>query len=275
MGELEKLMTAHPFFKSHDPAESAALLGAFLPQRFDAGTEIAAPTKFDVPEDEISFWLLTSGTVSVRRPRGSNGADGVHEELRRAGEGFGETDIMFRYPREYTAVATSDVTGWGIDRATYQRIKTGSSIARRKAYEQLLLKVEFLTALSPAELSRLAEALQPCMFEAGDTMIQYGEEGFWMYFIIEGVVRVVGRSKDGQEVEVCTFTSGDPIGELEFIHHHNTVADCVAQTSVRAARISRPHFEAFMGPLVEFLKRRGAEDSKYEYYNTTANEHKK
>ena len=45
------------------------------------------------------------------------------------------------------------------------------------------------------------------------------------YVIIEGVVKVVGRDADMQKIDVCEFGAGAIVGEMEFLHDHDTVAD--------------------------------------------------
>ena len=84
-------------------------------------------------------------------------------------------------------------------------------------------------------------------------------------------------------LQVCEFGRGDIVGEMEFLHDHNTVADVVAKSDevfalfvsgglyqqsrfqepchntshplqVRTARLERKHFEMCMGSLKDLLK---------------------
>eukprot|EP01013_Petalomonas_cantuscygni_P011450 TRINITY_DN248_c0_g1_i1.p1 TRINITY_DN248_c0_g1~~TRINITY_DN248_c0_g1_i1.p1 ORF type:complete len:685 (+),score=74.10 TRINITY_DN248_c0_g1_i1:79-2055(+) len=267
--ELEARLLRHEVFRTEDAAELGLLVGAFEGVSYRDGEVVAEPATV-VDEGSRCFWLVRQGRVRVE----GTGADaclrgkaGVVE----AGGDFGVGDLLIRQERTWGAVAEGAVEVWCLTRAAYQNIRVGASVARRKTYEQLLRKVTFLVeTLSDAERARLADALQPCRFGPGDQLITYGEAGYWMYFILSGTVRVIGRDEEGRRVDVCEFGAGDVIGELEFVNHHETVADCVAATDVTTARISRPHFDAFMGPLVDYLRRRGAEHHKYTYYNTTA-----
>ena len=129
-----------------------------------------------------------------------------------------------------------------------------------------LFQVGFLKPLSKRELVQLADALQPHTCEAGDYMIRYGQEPDWFYVIVEGVVEVRGRDSAEKTIKVCEFAAGDCVGELEFIHSHRTVADVVAATHVRAARLNRQHFEMCMGPVKDLLARAREEDEKFSYY---------
>ena len=63
------------------------------------------------------------------------------------GEGgsFGELALIYGTPRAATVkAANSDVKLWGIDRDSYRRILMGSTIRKRKMYEEFLSKVSIL-----------------------------------------------------------------------------------------------------------------------------------
>ena len=64
------------------------------------------------------------------------------------GEGgsFGELALIYGTPRAATVKASSatDVKLWGIDRDSYRRILMGSTIRKRKMYEEFLSKVSIL-----------------------------------------------------------------------------------------------------------------------------------
>ena len=55
---------------------------------------------------------------------------------------------------------------------------------------------------------------------------------------------------------MCELSVGDPIGELEFLHKHDCVADVVAKTHVETVRLNREHFDMCMGPVLDALKER-------------------
>ena len=48
----------------------------------------------------------------------------------------------------------------------------------------------------------LADALEPCKFNDGELLISYGTEGEWMYIIVEGDVKVIGRTGDNNQDKV-------------------------------------------------------------------------
>lgn len=69
------------------------------------------------------------------------------EKVLTIGEGgsFGELALIYGTPRAATVkAAASDVKLWGIDRDSYRRILMGSTIRKRKMYEEFLSKVSIL-----------------------------------------------------------------------------------------------------------------------------------
>ena len=62
------------------------------------------------------------------------------------GEGgsFGELALINGTPRAATVRAKTDVKLWGIDRDSYRRILMGSTIRKRKMYEEFLSRVSIL-----------------------------------------------------------------------------------------------------------------------------------
>lgn len=69
------------------------------------------------------------------------------EKVTTIGEGgsFGELALIYGTPRAATVkAAATDVKLWGIDRDSYRRILMGSTIRKRKMYEEFLSKVPIL-----------------------------------------------------------------------------------------------------------------------------------
>lgn len=62
------------------------------------------------------------------------------------GEGgsFGELALIYGTPRAATVKARLNCKLWAIDRDTYRRILMGSTIRKRKLYEEFLSKVSIL-----------------------------------------------------------------------------------------------------------------------------------
>ena len=63
------------------------------------------------------------------------------------GGSFGELALIYGTPRAATVRAKTDVKLWGIDRDSYRRILMGSTIRKRKMYEEFLSRVSILGKL--------------------------------------------------------------------------------------------------------------------------------
>eukprot|EP00754_Rhynchopus_humris_P008185 Rhum_TRINITY_DN13682_c0_g1::Rhum_TRINITY_DN13682_c0_g1_i1::g.62769::m.62769/K04739/PRKAR; cAMP-dependent protein kinase regulator len=192
--------------------------------------------------------------------------------VRRLAEGdlAGETDVLYAFEHDTSvSVLSETLHAFSLDRSTYRHIVTKSSDEKRRRYSGLLQKVSFLKNLNNQELLQLADCLKTALYNQGDTIIQHGSEGRWFHIILDGEVEVIGR-KDGQEVQVCTFTVGHCVGELEFINHHVCVADVKAlSATTRTAKMNRKHFEKVMGKCTGLLRENAQTNEVYGYYRET------
>jgi cAMP-dependent protein kinase regulator len=62
----------------------------------------------------------------------------------------------------------------------------GSTIRKRKMYENFLEKVQIFQDVDKYERLQMADALDECTFEDGDDIVTQGEEGHEFYIIVEG-----------------------------------------------------------------------------------------
>lgn len=70
--------------------------------------------------------------------------NGEHVTSITGGGSFGELALIYGTPRQATVKAKTDTKLWGIDRDSYRRILMGSTIRKRKMYEEFLSKVSIL-----------------------------------------------------------------------------------------------------------------------------------
>ena len=71
-------------------------------------------------------------------------------------------------------------------RISYRRIIMGSTIDRRKRYEELLSKVSILSNLDPWERLTVAEALEGASYSDGEVVVRQGEHGDDFFIIVDG-----------------------------------------------------------------------------------------
>ena len=60
---------------------------------------------------------------------------------------FGELALIYGTPRAATVKAQTHVKLWGIDRDSYRRILMGSTLRKRKMYEEFLSKVIVISVI--------------------------------------------------------------------------------------------------------------------------------
>lgn len=124
----------------------------------------------------------------------------------------------------FFCVAKTDVKLWGLDRDSYRNILMKSTINKRKMYEEFLSKVSILgnemvfvclrqfrawlnfnlnllvdwtESLEKWERYTVADALEPCSFEDGETIVRQGEPGDDFYIIVEGRAVVMQQRSGG------------------------------------------------------------------------------
>ena len=183
------------------------------------------------------------------------------------GDQFGEVQLLYHQDEPASVKVTSaECLTYSIKRETFRMILAKASKIKRATYGGFLQNIKFLKGMTRTELLQLCDALKTVRLADGECLIQYGEEGQWFHLIVEGQVEVIGRDGDDKNIKVCEFTTGDCVGELEFINNHKCVADVKAVGEVRTAKMNRRHFEMCMGPVVDVLKRVADTSTIYEYY---------
>lgn len=87
--------------------------------------------------------------------------------------------------------AKTDCKLWGIDRDSYRRILMGSTIRKRKMYDEFLSRVSILESLDKWERLTVADALETVSFEENETIVRQGEPGNDFFIIVEGCATVL------------------------------------------------------------------------------------
>ncbi|VDP77973.1 unnamed protein product [Echinostoma caproni] len=205
------------------------------------------------------------------------------------GEGgsFGELALIYGTPRAATVKAKSEVKLWGIDRDSYRRILMGSTIRRRKMYQEFLSRVPILDNLDQWERLTVADALEPVRFEDGEVVVRQGEAGDDFFIITEGdlmteltinripvhffilswmkgTAKVLQKPSESVEpVEVGKLRPSDYFGEIALLLDRPRAATVVAQGPLRCVKLDRKRFERVMGPCSDILKRNIAKYNSY------------
>lgn len=244
MAALSKAIAKNVLFAHLDENERSDIFDAMFPVTCVGGEAIITQG-----DEGDNFYVIDMGEVEVF----------VNNELvTTIGEGgtFGELALIYGTPRAATVRAKTDVKLWGIDRDSYRRILMGSTIRKRKMYEEFLSRVSILENLDKWERLTVADALETVSFEDGQTIVKQGEPGNDFYIIAEGTATVLQQRVDGQDpIEVGRLGPSDYFGEIALLLDRPRAATVIARGPLKCVKLDRARFERVLGLCADILKR--------------------
>ena len=249
------------------PDESRdAVVRAFVPSSFSFGGVLAAEGD---PTDAL--FVLVSGRARVLK-RAENGDD-IALNILRAGDSFGEVELLDGVARPHTVRASSDVLALRLERAAFMRlIETNPDI---RTYLELQLKHRVLqgyfrafpafSRLPPqAVMGVVLAELEPNVVDAGGTVFRQGDPAGPLYLIEEGRVRVFSNV-DGRRTYVANFGVGDYFGEASALHRSPRDVTVETVTRCRFLTLQPDTFAALANALPDFRSRLEERIAQYEY----------
>lgn len=249
---LENSMGKNILFRYLDTEEKREIFDAMFPVDKTPGETI-----IEQGEDGDNFYVIDNGEVDIF----------VNNEYMTTitdGGSFGELALIYGTPRAATVRSKTPVKLWAIDRQTYRRVLMGSTIKKRKQYDEFLSKVPIFSDLDKWERSTVADALEPCAYEEGTHVIEQGQTGDDFFIIMDGQADVLQRPTDNAPAEkVGTLGPSDFFGEIALILDRPRAATVVARTNLKCVKMDRGRFERVMGPCRDILKR---DLNKYNSY---------
>ncbi|XP_029801628.1 cAMP-dependent protein kinase type I-beta regulatory subunit [Suricata suricatta] len=244
MTALAKAISKNVLFAHLDDNERSDIFDAMFPV-----THIAGETVIQQGDEGDNFYVIDQGEVDVY-------VNGEWVTSISEGGSFGELALIYGTPRAATVKAKTDLKLWGIDRDSYRRILMGSTLRKRKMYEEFLSKVSILESLEKWERLTVADALEPVQFEDGEKIVVQGEPGDDFFIITEGTASVLQRRSPNEEyVEVGRLGPSDYFGEIALLLNRPRAATVVARGPLKCVKLDRPRFERVLGPCSEILKR--------------------
>jgi len=158
----------------------------------------------------------------------------------------------------------------------------GSTIKKRKMYEEFLSKVKILHELDQWERLTVADALEPVQFNDGDNVVVQGEKGNDFFIIAEGTENNSRRifylfsnyflgtaivyqkpSDDEPAVEVSKLGPSDYFGEIALLFDRPRAATVKAKGPLKCVKMDRNRFERVLGPISDILKRNVAQYNSF------------
>ncbi|XP_022919749.1 cAMP-dependent protein kinase type I regulatory subunit isoform X2 [Onthophagus taurus] len=243
MAALSKAIAKNVLFSHLDENERSDIFDAMFPVNCLTGEAIISQGA-----EGDNFYVIDQGEVEVF----------VNNELvTTIGDGgsFGELALIYGTPRAATVRAKTDVKLWGIDRDSYRRILMGSTIRKRKMYEEFLSRVSILENLDKWERLTVADALEPVSFEDKETIVRQGEPGDDFYIIVEGTALVMQNREGEEPVEVGRLGPSDYFGEIALLLDRPRAATVVANGPLKCVKLDRARFERVLGLCADILKR--------------------
>ena len=115
------------------------------------------------------------------------------------------------------------------------------------AAQRGLAAVPLLARVSAADLRALADLGVPRTFPGGSTLFSEGEPGDSLHTVLEGQIRVLVVSPQGQEMTLATLGAADSIGELALLDGRPRSASALAVVDTRTLALSRTDFLSWLG----------------------------
>ncbi|XP_076309549.1 cAMP-dependent protein kinase regulatory subunit-like isoform X1 [Tachypleus tridentatus] len=250
MAALSKAIHQNVLFAHLDDNELSDIFDAMFPVVHNASEVI-----IHQGDEGDNFYVIDQGEVEVF----VNGQ--LVTTIGEAGS-FGELALIYGTPRAATVKAKTNVKLWAIDRDTYRRILMGSTIGKRKMYEEFLSKVSILVccwfseSLDKWERLTVADSLEPVQFNDGEVIVEQGQPGNDFFIIEEGTAVVLQRRSENEpQVEVGNLGPSDYFGEIALLLDRPRAATVRAKGPLKCVKLDRARFERVLGPCADILKR--------------------
>lgn len=206
-------------------------------------------------DDGENYYIVKEGTCDVIINKSGQGMTVVDELGPDAS--FGELALMYNSPRAATIRAKTDVTMWGIDRTSFQKLLAEKTNSTRRLHESFLAKVPILAPLSDEQRSKLSDSLKTMSFHPGEVIIKQGDKGD-NFFILEEGEAIAKISVEGQQSEkdVKTYGPGDYFGELALLTDKPRAASVYATAEATCVvYMDRDCFKRLMGSAETLMRK--------------------
>ncbi|CAG9088168.1 unnamed protein product [Plutella xylostella] len=256
MGALSRAIASNVLFTHLDESERADMFDAMFPVQCLPGETVIRQG-----DEGDNFYIVDSGEVEVL-------VNGEPVTMISEGGSFGELALIYGTPRAATVRARTALKLWGLDRDSYRRILMGSTIRKRRMYDEFLSRVSILESLEKWERLTVADALEPASFTDGETIVRQGEPGNDFYIIVEGTAVVLQQRGSGgggaaEAVEVGRLGPSDYFGEIALLLDRPRAATVRAIGPLKCVKLDRARFERVLGLCADILKRNIAQYNSF------------
>ena len=216
----------------------ARVVRRFVPVSFVFGSVIVAEGS---PTDAL--FVLVSGRARVVK-HGATG-DEIPLNVLRAGDSFGEAELLDSASRPSTVRASSDVLALRLDADEFRRLvdahpdtRTYLELQAKHARLQTFFRnVPAFARLPPEAVAGIVLAeLEPVTLGAEETVYRHGDPAGPLYLVEEGRVRVLRHDK--RPNHVATLGAGESFGVVSALRGTPRMTTVEAITAVRLFTLS-------------------------------------
>ncbi|WP_409342241.1 peptidase domain-containing ABC transporter [Paenibacillus sp. MBLB4367] len=140
-------------------------------------------------------------------------------------------------------------------------------------HDRILDTIPIFQVLSPQEKGEVFASFEKLSFQMGDTIIQAGERGDSFYLILTGKVRMIGKDRDGKELNLGVMESGSHFGQEALLNEELQEHTLRASTKLELLRLSRTAFMQMIDAHPElrgYLLEQLADDAMRKFLKRTA-----
>ncbi|NOV01904.1 ABC transporter transmembrane domain-containing protein [Paenibacillus planticolens] len=109
-----------------------------------------------------------------------------------------------------------------------------------------LQQLPFFQGIEQGALDQISRLFVAEKFEAGEAVVEQGDQGEKFYLIARGKVEIVVTSKSGERRKVAVLEDGDHFGEIALMQHIPRTATVVTATTCLLLSLSYEHFHPLM-----------------------------
>ena len=202
-------------------------------------------------EEEAAAYIVARGELEVSRR--SSDEDGKPLVMARLGTGsfFGEMALLSQLPGAASVIATRPSILLVARREALEAVVERhpdvavelAAHCRRQSVANLGWASPVVVAIPPEARATLVEHFETRIFEAGDKLVEKGEEARGLHLIVSGEIAVSAYEK-GERVVLATLTAGETVGEVELVLCRNAAADATAVRPTATLFLPREEFFA-------------------------------
>lgn len=235
---LSEVMENHFLFHFLKESEYKDVFGYM--SKFDT---IPGQVIFNQGDKGDSCYMIQAGTFTV-------GINGVIVKEMRVKQSFGELALLYKMERTATITSKSSGVLWKMDHTDFFKCMDRlSNQGNTKAMNFFNSDYNFI-GLTEEDRNHLASVCSVQKFTDGQEILRAGEVGDWMFILISGKVRHVGK---GGEVE--SSGSSPFIGSVGLMYGKQQANSTKAVGKVICLALSKSDLAGLRSPVLDVLRR--------------------